>query len=294
MAWNRPSTDSKTETALRRTGTVRPTIAVRGLIAGVIVVVGAGIAMWWLWPEDMTRQDAASTRKGLIREMTPTIPTNAPAVAEVSRESSKERILEELKEPAGEFVRKAPTNNIVWMSKALKPNDPDNALRKRTAFALGALLSIRPGEHIPSFMTLDFLMGGKPDRADGGNARFVNDLKKWQIEIKEGDSEHLAAHKKDLFDAQLELIKNIDEGVSVNDSIRAAYQYRVNAAEFRDSLIQMVKELHRESPDRETTRSMIAQANKKLEEQGIKGISEGLIIREDEEEQQHEKEQPNE
>lgn len=94
MAWNRPSKDSETETALRRTGTVRPTVAVRGAVAGAIVVLGAAIAAWWLWPNSETRQDAASTRKALIKEVTP---APAPKAEEPPRElTADEKRLKEI------------------------------------------------------------------------------------------------------------------------------------------------------------------------------------------------------
>ena len=83
MAWNRPSENGRANTpgSPRRGRSPRPTVAVRGLIAGLIVVVGAGVGAWALWPEGGTRRDAASTKRSLIREAKPAVVSRANAAA---------------------------------------------------------------------------------------------------------------------------------------------------------------------------------------------------------------------
>ena len=79
MAWNRP-TERDQGTGNREQGI----FPFRGLIVVVVVILGAAVAAWWLWPTGETQQDAASTKKGLIREVTPVLaPTNAVAVRNV-------------------------------------------------------------------------------------------------------------------------------------------------------------------------------------------------------------------
>ena len=69
MAWNRPHVDSQTKKPLRRERTVRP---MRGVIAGAIVAVGAGIVAWLIWPSEDQQPNADSTKTvSHIREVKP-------------------------------------------------------------------------------------------------------------------------------------------------------------------------------------------------------------------------------
>ena len=75
MDWNRPVERDQGSGIRDRE---RGKFPFHGLVAGAIVVLGAAVAAWWLWPEGDTRQDAASTKKGLIREVTPAVRVRAP------------------------------------------------------------------------------------------------------------------------------------------------------------------------------------------------------------------------
>ena len=96
MAWNKPSNGEAASSPLRgkdgasvlkRRGRRFP---VR--ITGAVVVLGAGIAAWWLWPESETRQDAASTKKALIKEVAPSLlgKTDKAAQAELQKKQEPE------------------------------------------------------------------------------------------------------------------------------------------------------------------------------------------------------------
>lgn len=75
MGWNRPS-ERKVE---GRSGGGQRNVHLKGLIAGVIVVLGAGIAAWLLWPNSKPPQsDTASTSTSPIREVKPAPPPKAP------------------------------------------------------------------------------------------------------------------------------------------------------------------------------------------------------------------------
>ena len=183
-----------------------------------------------------------------------------------------------------EFIKKADTNNVIRLgAPPLNPNDPDNALRTQTMTEVAMLIGIEPGDPLPpvpfSFMLDDDVAneaasnGEVADLGDGGNKRFLAELEKWKITIKETDSDKRAAKKQELFDAQLELIDGIEEGVSVNDSIRAAYNFRKKAYETRNNLTMAIIELHESDPDESITKGMIDKANETLAAEGIKKIS---------------------
>lgn len=204
------------------------------------------------------------------------------------------RIRREFNTTVKDYIKKTPgTNKIEWVIAPLDPDDPDNALRTAIAKDIGSLLSIVPGERIPPIIPFSFMFeddaiesavsrGESVVSFDGGNRRFLEELKKWKVTIKDGDSEARVAAKKGLIDVQLELLKNIDEGISVNDSIRAAYEFRIKAAEVRSDMIAGLKEVHASDPDIAVTKEMIATANKQLEEEGILLIQEEDIFSEEE------------
>lgn len=69
MAWNRPSEGKKEEGREKRE---QGKSLVRGILAALIVVTGAGIAAWWLWPNGETQRGAAPTVKpARIKEVKP-------------------------------------------------------------------------------------------------------------------------------------------------------------------------------------------------------------------------------
>ena len=281
MAWNRPSED-KTKTKVR--GEQR-NVHLKGLVAGAVgVVIAVSVAVWIALddtPRDTPRVHVAAKKPATVKHVqAPRSPDAANANAPTS---AAERIKAEINEKTREFITKSPTNLIVWIGeKELDPADPDNALRTRTAKAVASILAVPPGEHFPEFMTLDFILGGETGSSDGGNKAFLDSLKKWQVALKDDDSDDRVAFKQSLFDSQLELIKDIDAGGTVNDSIRAAYEYRVKAAEFRDSVVEMIKTMHSEDGDLKTTRKLIAEANRKLADKGFVLIDEHHIFTEEE------------
>ena len=83
--WNHPNTEG---TGNRGRGTgkrSRGRFAGRGLLAGLIVVVLGVTVAWLLWPEGETRQDAASTRRGRIKEVKAAKGPKSAAEAQSSR-----------------------------------------------------------------------------------------------------------------------------------------------------------------------------------------------------------------
>ena len=58
MGWNRPSESGEaiSRSLQKRSGDRFPA---KGLVAGAIVVLGAGIAAWWLWPGVTPAQQAS-------------------------------------------------------------------------------------------------------------------------------------------------------------------------------------------------------------------------------------------
>jgi hypothetical protein len=78
----------------------------------------------------------------------------------------------------------------------------------------------------------------------------------------------------------------MDEGMSVNDSIRAAYEFRKRAYETRSTIIQTLSEFVAEGNDHSDIISQINDLNNRLSEEGIKKIAISEVIPDYEEEEE--------
>lgn len=247
-------------------------------MAGVLIVAALGAVCWFMFAGGDTDASKVGKRHERIKE------ERAKSVVKETDETTdaeakvQSKLLAEANDKIKEYITKVPTNEIEWVNKPLDPDDPDNAMRTRVSFAISSILAIAPGDHIPEFMTAEFLGIGDGDPKDGGNKEFEDSLKKWQITIKETDSLDVAEHKKRVFDSQMELLDGINAGGSVDSALREAYDYRVRSAEFRDSVVEMVKAMHEDGHNNASTREMLKSANEKLAAKGLVLIDEAEVI----------------
>ena len=280
MAWNGSNGNSAVQQKKERLPR-RPSF-VRGMLVGLAAVSFVALCIWIYNVRTPVRETIKSNRKpASIGEIKPTV--RHDDVDDVRAEKVR-KVKSEINEVVREYIKKSPTNRVAYAASKHDPNDPDNILRTQVAKEVDILLRIRPGDRIPkqlffSFMSDDVALSharAKGDTLitlDGGNEAFLDSIKKWKVTIKDDDDDDCVARKQRLVDAQLELIKGIDEGLTVNDSIRAAYQYRVRAFEAREEMIKMLSELHRqEGSNNEDTIAMIKKANENLAAEGIKEI----------------------
>ena len=81
MAWNRPSEEKKVE---GKGGGGQWNVHLKGLVAGVIVVVGAAIAAWFMTGRTKTLAEAKEPRNAMIRDLgTGVVPVRTNAVETV-------------------------------------------------------------------------------------------------------------------------------------------------------------------------------------------------------------------
>ena len=286
MAWNRPSEKAAVSAIQKRKGFRFPVLAVAVLIAALV-------AVWFVFSGDDPSPKGESAQKA-HRTIKAQAPAHRVQDAPTSEEEHVRKIRAEINEKAANFVTERMTNIVeILGEKPLDPDDPDNALRTRFAKDVATILAIQPGEAVPEILVFSFMFEddaraaaeaeGREYKGDGGNKDFLESLKKWKVTMKESDGESLAATKENLVKSQLELLDGLKEGLSPNDSIRAAYEYRVKAAEFRHELIDMLKEIHtKENNDVAATRGLIAEANKILDEKGFMRIHEESVLSDEE------------
>lgn len=93
MSWNKPqSAPGEVRKAKRTEG--RP--YAKGIIAGAVVVFGAALAAWWLWPNAESADGADKRRPSQrIKEVTPAKPRPSVAKAEVKEEPKKREYWEQ-------------------------------------------------------------------------------------------------------------------------------------------------------------------------------------------------------
>lgn len=285
MAWNGSGSESEGGVPFAdMTRAPRPAWR-RGASAGLTIVGLGAAALYFLViaPGKTTaaRGDAESPN------------AKGKATARVEMPHSRTEVIREVKSELNAkvqpFIRRADTNHAVRLGTTqLDPADPDNALRTQTMTEVAMLVGIEPGDPMPpvpfSFMQEDMALesatrdGSAMVESDGGNRQFMEELEKWKITVKDTDSEARAAKKRELLASQLELVKGIEEGLSVNDTIRSAYDFRVKAYEARRNLLTAISEMHASDPDAATTRALIKTANAKLAEEGIKAIADEEVI----------------
>lgn len=273
-------------------------IAAWGVVGLVVAVAGHFIASNLGGGRDA--EDGGERKSGRIVDATPA--THNPADGGgAAKPKSAHDIAEEFTEQAKEFIKKAVTNETQWIVPPLDPDDPDNALRSRVCQELGSLLSIEPGEPMPPF-PYSFLLeddmreaaakGEDVGEIDNGNKAFLDSLAKYKIMAKETDDEHRLEHKEKLITAQSELLGALDEGYSVNDTIRAAYEFRKQAYETRTELSNLLREIaEEEDTDIKIFKEQLEIANARLKEQGIKTIPLEEILPEYEDEDSPDDEQ---
>ena len=253
----------------------------------IAAVAAIALAWWWLSTREETRpSEALPAKPNAVKEVKPASRAKSAGKSAVSpmpgAKAHKPPIM-----PQPVVQTNAPaTNNVVHIVPPIDPNDPDVALRSRTSQEIGSLLSITPGEPVPPFpyaFILEDDAKKQGETASNGNDMFLESLRKTKIQIKETDSDAVAKHKEAIVTAQLDLLDGIKEGLSVNDTIRAAYELRVRAYEYRTELVSSLREWAKENPTREEFGKGLAEINEKLKENGIRTIPAGEVVPELEE-----------
>ena len=212
MSWNRPKEDGRavsTKPPLRRGHRPRPTVAV---IAGVIVVLGAGIAAWWIFGNGPApvAEDGDGTVGRRIKEVKPAVTNAAPvAVAEVPvEEDPAKRIVAELsfKTNAGlgmvtRVYKTADGKTHKVYKPAYKP-----LFKHGTDQVLAMVLGGTTG-HIPPLM----IRGGA-----AMDEQFRRSLKD-PIVINATDSERVKARKQQVIEARETIRELMDRGAHFSD-----------------------------------------------------------------------------
>ena len=234
-------------------------VHLKGLFAGAIVVLGAAIAVWILWPKGVTRQDSASTKRGLIKEVKPSLSSNELA-----------RAAERLK-PQG-----VDTNSIKWKHSVAVtngtlvtyPNDPTTVrILTRPEMKLpfkdfpdneiASILSIKPGDTaiiVPLPRNFDQL--------------FANSLTT-KIVIEPDDPPEVAEMKRQVLETRKLLVEAVKNGESPRKILTEERKNLHRLMTIRDNYQRILNDQIREGASPADLQDTVQAANQLLKKEGV-------------------------
>lgn len=270
MAWNRSQGQSGTAETPRTTSS-----HVRGLAAGILIVVGAVGAFVWLRPIEENRQGKKeSSTTALIREVSPHISTNAVAIAKESatRESvPKELPPQQLGEVRDGYVllgsglhkiRGEVTNNCSMTRGKYE------IFKHSAENIIAALLSMKAGDSLV----------GEPNY-DGA---FVESLKKSlkdPIRLEKTDTPEQVELKQAVIEAKEELKKALDRGEDVEQIIIDSRRECQSLARCKQMMMADVYEfVDKKAVSKDDVETYVEAANKLLEAKGVAPIEHSTLV----------------
>ena len=268
MAWNRPQVDSRAKDSPRRTGTVRPTVAVRGLIAGVLVV--AGILAVWVF---LGGETSAPTAEERARAKIPDV-AKAIRQSQADKEGASEvrvPVAADAQPPANgqtpQFVPPAPPVRTNEASRLRAMNSVH-----RTGFEqiLLNIFSCEPG-NMPRPLPSDI-----PE----AEMKRLAEILISKDEIKDSDTENMRLAKDLLAKAKAAMVKFIKDGGEPEEFIVSYHEQLEHAFHERQKAVAFVGQLVREGEDPAVISKYVDKTNEKFAAQGIMEIDKPVVAEE--------------
>ena len=257
MAWNRASGEKKVE---NRGG--QGNVHLRGLVAGLIVVIGAAV-VWLCLPEGETRQEAASAKKARIKEVKPAAPkaeekpveTNAPAASPYPYKDGRKVISSKTNKWQICDICIMPDGKRRKVLRRAKPPIWHNASDQVIAMAISG----HPDEELPPLpISSDMEMD------------FVESLKT-PIEIKPDDTEEIKALKQQVIEARAYIDEEMKKGRGYMEILNEHLAQRKQNAEAREAVMEAALQLRKEG-DTELLNQYLEKANGYLRDIGAREV----------------------
>ena len=259
MAWNRPKE--------REQGTGKSPL--RGLVAGAVVVLGAAVAAWWLWPNASApvAEDGDGTVGRRIKEVTPAAaPTNVVAQAK----------------PKIPYWEQESTNGFTeamqrkWRNVRRPRKEPIKPHVKKAKYAIfefrsenliASVLAAKPGAS----------MIGRP------NYRGINEdfLKSCTVPIivTDDDDEYTRDLKKAMNATKIELKERVEAGEDLGKIIEDSREELRHLAQTKRMIEKEVRTYLKSDVSPEDLDLYIQSANKLLEKKGLAPLRLGPIAK---------------
>ena len=268
MAWNRPTSNTVDATpSSRPSGRGKMPRLRRGLIAGAIVVLGAGLAVWLLTNGEAASSPLQKKDRGRIRDVKPaTVSTNGtPTAAATDAASGTNAVAVKPMTPEEERVWRihhpAFTNRASRWNTSRVNRIFSNGIDRKIA----TLLDLRPGETLVGDSSMFF--------REDFTRRFLKSLTE-PIIVTKDDSPEDAALKRAVNATKIELKARYDAGEDIRELMIQTRKDMQNLALYRRDLSQ---ELVKISADRSLTEDemnkVLEKANSLLAERGAEPLA---------------------
>lgn len=261
MSWNRPS-----EKVEKKERGGRGNVHLRGLAAGGIVVLGAALAAWWLWPEGEEAAAVEREERSLIREVQPakaSVRTNQTARPQ-PKELPKQRVGE-----VRDGYRLLPNGRLHKVYGAVtcevaRISLEDKIFDEPADRDIAGVLKTRPGETY---------IGESTDYFREFPELFKRAIKK-PIVINPDDSEEVREMKQAVIDARLELKQRMDAGEDLTKVMQDTREQLRELGLYREEIERQVREIAetKEDLDGRDAKDLLDAANKMLKDRGIEPL----------------------
>lgn len=264
MAWNKPSEDK----VKVKGGGEQRNVHLRGLLAGAIVVLGAAVAAWWLWPSNESGGETPPPQTARqIKEVTPAAaPTNVVAQAK----------------PKIPYWEQESTNGFTeamqrkWRNVRRPRKEPIKPHVKKAKYAIfefrsenliASVLAAKPGAS----------MIGRP------NYRGINEdfLKSCTVPIivTADDDEYTRDLKKAMNATKIELKERVEAGEDLGKIIEDSREELRHLAQTKRMIEKEVRTYLKSDVSPEDLDLYIQSANKLLEKKGLAPLRLGPIAK---------------
>ena len=228
--------------------------------SGSIVVLGAAVAAWWLWPEGETRQDAASTKRGLIKEVT-------PAVAPKAEEAKPKE-----KDPHEGFVL---SSQGVWQPKGRPYRYGRKKVHAVITNGVGSGVSVASNKIEQLMLNIFSRERGDmplpfPDRLTKADMDELVPILMDKHPVSEKDSERVKYDKETLRIAKQAMTDWIRQGGDPYEFLKNYHEELCSTYFQRQDAIRMTQQMVKDGEDPEIIDEFIRRVNGKFRDSGIK------------------------
>ena len=280
MAWNRPSGNGEAASSplLRKGGA--SAIKRRGrrfpIVAATLVVLGAAVAAWWLWPQRERGEDTVSTTPtSLIREVTPAAAPKAKVHERFRPPSLK------TKEEKLAFYRKIFGNDI---PENLKPTlyfienpaetgfepspRPEDIFHHHSERTIAAVLLMQPGA---------FMMG-RPQYDEDFDDDFRKSLKEPTLVTKD-DTPEQQELKRAVNETKAELAERMRRGEKPSDIMNAVMNDAYELGKYKRNVEELLQEYESDATKSDQdVRDFVAAVNIMLKDKGADPVAEPELL----------------
>ena len=220
MAWNRPTSNTGNATSSSRpSGRGKMPRLRRGLIAGAIVVLGAGLAAWLIWPSSATNnQQPTTSNRSLIKEVMPAAASKAKPDEDRKRAggnaANQTMAAQDAAKPTP--ATQTPAEDAASTNK---PPLPKKYYASNLERCLDMAIPPRPGVRMPPVPFVGC------DESDENSVRAeLADIEKGlrnELKAEEGDTDAELERKAIITDAKAEFREMMKEGMTLRQYVRA-------------------------------------------------------------------------